>query len=184
MKKTLNIPLTDFVVWETICDVMENSVQLKDEFKKTTLDMKFKSKSKVNNELRRIRHRVKRISREINDLNENILIITKNFYTNKMDEKTFKEVELEIKTEIERLESERQEYELLIGDTLQKNKWLNWIDKYSKKITKLRDTDIDTKKDIVGRLLRRINVDFDEKNKHHILDIRCQIFNWHRHAQT
>ena len=175
MKKTLNIPLTDFVVWETICDVMENSVQLKEDFKKTSLDMKFKSKSKVNNEIRRIRHRIKRISREINDLNENILIITKNFYTNKMDEKTFKEVELEIKTEIERLESERTEYELLIGDTLQKNKWLNWIDKYSKKITKLRDTDIDTKKDIVGRLLRKINVDFDEKNKHNILDIRLKL---------
>ena len=175
MKKTLNIPLTDFVVWETICDVMENSVQLKDDFKKTTLDMKFKSKSKVNNEIRRIRHRIKRISRGVNDLNENILIITKNFYTNKMDEKTFKEVELEIKNEIEKLESERQEYELLIGDTLQKNKWLSWIEKYSKKITKLRDTDIDTKKDIVGRLLKKINVDFDEKNKHHILDIRLKL---------
>ena len=175
MKKTLNIPLTDFMVWESICDVMEDSVLLKEDFKKTSLDMKFKSKSKVNNELRRIRHRIKRISKEINDLNENVLIVTKNYYTNKMDENTFKEVESSIRNEIERLESEREKDELIIGNTLSKNKWLNWIDKYSKKISKLRDTDIDTKKEVIGQLLKRINVDFDEDEKRHILDIRLKL---------
>ena len=86
------------------------------------------------------------------------------------------EVELEIKTEIERLESERQEYELLIGDTLQKNKWLNWIDRYSKKIDKYRDTkDKELMKEVFGEVLQKIFVDWDVDTKEHILDIRLKL---------
>ena len=57
-----------------------------------------------------------------------------------MEEKTYNEVKSSILSEIEKLEVERDSKELTITDTLQQKKWLNWIDRYSKKMGKLRDT--------------------------------------------
>ena len=176
MNRSLNIQHTDFMVWETICDLLENSVRLREEFKSKSLQSKFKSDKEVSNEVRRVRGRIRRISREINDMNENLLLIEKQKWTNKMEEKTYNEVKNSIMNEIQNLESEREDRELTITDTLTQKNWLNWIKRYSKKIEKVRDTfDIQVKKDVLGELLQRINVDWDTEMKEHLLDIRLKL---------
>jgi len=176
MRRTLNIKQTDFMVWESICDLLEDSVQVKEEFKKKSLESKFKSDKEVSNEIRRIRYGIKRISREINDMNENLILIEKQRWTNKMEEKTYNEVKSSILSEIEKLEVERDSKELTITDTLQQKKWLNWIDRYSKKMEKLRDTKkIEEKDDTLSEVLSKIFVDWDEKKKEHILNIRLKL---------
>ena len=176
MNRSVNIKLTDFMVWESICDLLENSVQIKEEFKKKSLESKFKSDKDVLNEIRRIRYGIKKISREINDMNENLVLIEKQRWTNKMEEKTYNEVKSSVLDEIKKLENERDSKELTINDTLQQKKWLNWIDRYSKKMEKLRDTkNIEEKKDTLGEVLSKIFVDWDVKSKEHILDIRLKL---------
>jgi len=176
MRRSLSIKQTDFLVWETICDTLENSSTLKESFKSTQLDTKFKSDKEVKNEVRRVRHNIKRISREINDLNENILSIEKQKWTNKMDEKTYKEVKSSIVESIQELESQRDSKELTITDTLVQKKWLNWIDRYSKKIDKYRDTkEKELMKEVYGEVLSKIYVDWDVETKEHILDIRLKL---------
>jgi len=176
MRRSLSIKQTDFLVWETICDTLENSSTLKESFKNTQLDTKFKSDKEVKNEVRRVRHNIQRISREINDLNENILLIEKQKWTNKMDEKTYKEVKSSIIDNIQELESQRDSKELTITDTLIQKKWLNWIDRYSKKIDKYRDTkDKELMKEVFGEVLQKIFVDWDVDTKEHILDIRLKL---------
>jgi len=176
MRRSLSIKQTDFLVWETICDTLENSSTLKESFKNIQLDTKFKSYKEVKNEVRRVRHNIQRISREINDLNENILLIEKQKWTNKMDEKTYKEVKSSIIDNIQELESQRDSKELTITDTLIQKKWLNWIDRYSKKIDKYRDTkDKELMKEVFGEVLQKIFVDWDVDTKEHILDIRLKL---------
>jgi site-specific DNA recombinase len=176
MRRSLSIKQTDFLVWETICDTLENSSTLKESFKSTQLDTKFKSDKEVKNEVRRVRHNIQRISREINDLNENILLIEKQKWTNKMDEKTYKEVKSSIMENIQELESKRDSKELTITDTLTQKKWLNWIDRYSKKIDKYRDTkDKELMKEVFGEVLQKIFVDWDVETKEHVLDIRLKL---------
>ena len=176
MRRSLSIKQTDFLVWETICDTLENSSTLKESFKSTQLDTKFKSDKEVKNEVRRVRHNIQRISREINDLNENILLIEKQKWTNKMDEKTYKEVKSSIMENIQELESKRDSKELTITDTLVQKKWLNWIDRYSKKIDKYRDTkDKELMKEVFGEVLQKIFVDWDVETKEHVLDIRLKL---------
>jgi DNA invertase Pin-like site-specific DNA recombinase len=176
MNRSINIKLTDFMVWETICDLLENSVQLKEDFKSKSLETKFKSDKDVKNEVRRIRGRISRISREINGMNENLLLIEKEKWTNKMEEKTYNEVKTSILKEIEKLEGERDSKELSIKDTLIQKNWLNWINRYSKKIEKLRETkNIEEKKETLGEVLNKIYVDWDRKSKEHILDIRLKL---------
>ena len=149
---------------------------MKEGFKKTQLDTKFKSDKDVKNEVRRVRHQIKRISREINDLNENMLLIEKQKWTNKMDEKTYKEVKSSILENIQELESQRDSKELTITDTLVQKKWLNWIDRYSKKIDKYRNTKSkDVMRELYGEVLNKIYVDWDEETKEHVLDIRLKL---------
>jgi hypothetical protein len=122
MRRSLSIKQTDFLVWETICDTLENSSTLKESFKSTQLDTKFKSDKEVKNEVRRVRHNIQRISREINDLNENILLIEKQKWTNKMDEKTYKEVKSSIMEKIDK-NRDTKDKELMkevFGEVLQK----------------------------------------------------------------
>jgi len=176
MNRSVNIKLTDFMVWESICDLLENSVQLKEDFKKKSLETKFKSDKEVLNEIRRIRYGIKRISREINNMNENLLLIEKKRWTNKMEEKTYNEVKSSILKEIKKLEVERDVKELTITDTIQQKKWLNWIDRYSKKMGQLRDTeDIEVKKETLGEVLNKIYVDWNKVTKEHILDINLKL---------
>jgi len=176
MNRSVNIKLTDFMVWESICDLLENSVQLKEDFKEKSLESKFKSDKDVSNEIRRIRYGIKRISREINDMNENLILIEKKRWTNKMEEKTYNRVKSSILKEIEKLEVQRDSKELTITDTLLQKKWLNWIDRYSKKMEQLRDTkDIQVKKDTLGEVMKKIYVDWNKETKEHILDITLKL---------
>ena len=176
VRRSLSIKQTDFLVWETLCDTLENSSTLKEGFKNTQLETKFKSDKDVKNEVRRVRHQIKRISREINDLNENMLLIEKQKWTNKMDEKTYNEVKSSIEESIYELESQRDSKELTITDTLVQKKWLNWIDRYSKKIDKYRNTKSkDVMRDVYGEVLNKIYVDWDNETKEHVLDIRLKL---------
>jgi len=176
MNRSINIKLTDFMVWESICELLENSVQLKEDFKKRSLESKFKSDKDVLNEIRRVRYNIKKISREINDMNENLVLIEKERWTNKMEEKTYNQVKSSILKEIEKLELKRDSKELIITDTLLQKNWLNWIDRYSKKIGELRDTkDIEVKKETLGEVLSKIYVDWNKNTKEHILDIRLKL---------
>ena len=176
MRRTLNIIQTDFMVWETVCDTLEKSSTLKEEFKNQQLESKNKSDKDLKNEIRRKRTKINRISREINDLNENLLLIEKQKWTNKMDEKTYKEVKSSILESIQELESERDEVEITITDSLSKKKWLNWIDRYSRKIEKHRNTkSMDIKKDILGEVLNKIIVNWDDEVKEHLLDIQLKL---------
>ena len=109
-------------------------------------------------------------------MNENILLIEKQKWTNKMDEKTYKEVKSSIMENIQELESKRDSKELTITDTLTQKKWLNWIDRYSKKIDKYRDTkDKELMKEVFGEVLQKIFVDWDVETKEHVLDIRLKL---------
>jgi hypothetical protein len=93
-----------------------------------------------------------------------------------MDEKTYKEVKSSIIDNIQELESQRDSKELTITDTLIQKKWLNWIDRYSKKIDKYRDTkDKELMKEVFGEVLQKIFVDWDVDTKEHILDIRLKL---------
>ena len=66
--------------------------------------------------------------------------------------------------------------DLTITDTLTQKKWLNWIDRYSKKIDKYRDTkDKELIKEVFGEVLQKIFVDWDVDTKEHILDIRLKL---------
>ena len=176
MRRTLNIIQTDFMVWETVCDTLEKSSTLKEEFKNQQLESKNKSDKDLKNEIRRKRTKINRISREINDLNENLLLIEKQKWTNKMDVDTYKEVKSSIVESIQELESERDEVEITITDSLSKKKWLNWIDRYSRKIEKHRNTkSMDIKKDILGEVLNKIIVNWDDEVKEHLLDIQLKL---------
>ena len=109
-------------------------------------------------------------------MNENLLLIEKKRWTNKMEEKTYNEVKSSIYKEIEKLEGKRDSKELTITDTLLQKKWLNWIDRYSRKMGKLRDTkNIEEKNDTLGEVLSKIFVDWDEKKKEHILNIKLKL---------
>ena len=51
MRKSLNILQTDFLVWETICDTLEKSSTLKEDFKNEQLESKNKTDKDLKNEV-------------------------------------------------------------------------------------------------------------------------------------
>ena len=176
MNKSLNIEKTDFVVWETICDVFENSNYMKDVFKTKTLKLKLKERDELDKEIRKLKNKVKKIDRDINKINENLLEIDTKYYSRQMTKKHRDGLFSNLQSEVSRLSDNRGMVENEINQNIGERVWVNWIKKYQNKVDGMRKwKDSKRKRETLESLLHKIEVDYDNVKKKHTLDIHLRM---------
>ena len=176
MNKSLNIEKTDFVVWETICDVFENSKYMRDVFKTKTLNMKLKERDDLDKEIRKLKNKVKKIDRDINKINENLLVIDTKYYSRQMTKKHRDGLFTNLTKEVDKLEEVKSEIENDINQNIGERTWVNWIQKYKNKVNNMRKwKDEKKKRETLESVLHKIDVDYDTSKKKHTLDVHLKM---------
>ena len=176
LKKSVNIKQSDLLVWETLCDVFENSVVLKEKMKSDVLSEKETNSKSISNKIRTLKTKLSKVDKKILDLRENIFIVEKDFYTMKKTKQQMLDITTSILDEVDRMERVQNgivsEIEMLSSD---KN-WVDWINKYSKRVNYLRSiTDKKKQRKHLDEFIERIDVDYDDVNKEHLLDIKLKL---------
>ena len=166
LKRSVNINQTDLLVWDTVCDVFENSFVLKEKMKQDTLNTKETNSKSISNKIRSLRNKLSNVDRVITQLRENSYKVETDFYTCKITKERMLELTTEIEKEIDKRMKVQNgittEIEMLSSD---KN-WIDWIKKYENQTERLRSlTDKRKQKKHLDEFIEKIYVDYDEDNK-------------------
>ena len=172
VKRNLNIPRTDEILWNRIVDILSDTIRLKDGLReKTNIGRRLKS-----TEIKKINDKISHFTKVKNQLEKGLVSIESNNILNKFpSEDVYKSLkgDLTKKYNITRLEIESLHNSLSqIGKDEQ---WFTWVDKFGVVIQENRDVPDSVKKDILRTVLDNIIVDYDKVERVHRLIINFRI---------
>jgi hypothetical protein len=176
MKRCLNIPTTDEVLWKNIIDVLGNSVELKEWMSsKTIIGKSLKSKEMVDI-IQNKESKITELTKVLNDLEKGLVKVeTEQILNHYPSIEVYKSLKKELtkkyhltKTEIEEL---RNSLEQIGNDEL----WFDWIERFSEEVKDRQELSDDLKKDFLKLIVKDIIVEYDHTDKVHVLTINFKI---------
>lgn len=166
--RSLNVDETDERVWNTVIDIISNSVLFKESFKSEVME-KQTSFGQSMNERKGLQRQIKKVEKTIDDINDSINSII----VDGVVDKNSKEVQPLIKKfEKKKLELESEKDDLLEQLSLNKKNtiWYDWIKDFGDRIDTLKTEkmdDVDRKKFLEG-VIDTITVKTVDKQTHQL----------------
>tara|TARA_B100002003_G_scaffold228823_1_gene237512 strand:+ start:278 stop:2038 length:1761 start_codon:yes stop_codon:yes gene_type:complete len=172
IKKGMNIHNTDKLVWDTLCEILNDSNLIKEELKSRKLGKKLDTQKEVKKKVKHLTQQRKYLEDKISeyDSREEDLYdwyVKGEISKKRLEElkKKFVELRKEKFEELERMEIDIQSIHNRVG-------WVDWLDKHHKWIRDIETlTDLDKRIEIVNGYVDKIMVNFDNHNNIHILKI-------------
>ena len=170
--KRINTSDLDEMVWNTFLETLSKSSFLKEKIKDEVLGGKYETSSnrkKVNRELRRIK-------KEITQLNDSRKELLKDRYTLRIDDNTFKQIDLSINVELGKL-TEEYNKELRKENFIERrSEWLDWISHFKTEINEYsKVTDMKRRRRILDSYVTKINVNYYKETQQHNVKIHFKI---------
>jgi len=172
MTRSLNIPITDEVVWDTVKDVVVNSNILKEKMKTEMLADKDKHDEEIKGKIRTASDYEKRLVKEIESISSAIAKIETDKVLEKIDNEQFEKIILNLENEITKQKSMLENTRTSINELNNRKNWIDWVSKFKETyedVDKLKNED---KKLYLKGVVDKIDVHFDNQTNNHTLRIR------------
>ena len=172
MNRSLNIPLTDRMVWDLVVDVVKNSAMLKAEFKEEVLKAKFASEEE-NDTVRRKEEKIqKRLARKIEETKTTLADAeTKRLLGEFDDYVVFQKVRNNLQKEIEKTQWELEQSKIRLKEIGNQRKWLDWLSDYVEQVKLNTVVTKERKKEYLDGLIERIEVCLNKQTLNHDLKV-------------
>lgn len=174
MIRSLNIPITDEVVWDTVKEVVINSNVLKEKVKSEMMSDKDKHDDEIKQKLRNITTTTNRTVKDIENIESALAKIQADKVLEKISSDEFDKIKLNLENEITKQRSMLDEYRNTQTDIRNRKNWIDWVSKFKEtyeQVDKLKDED---KKDYLKGVIEKIHVHYDAATNEHTLKIRFQ----------
>lgn len=163
--RSLDIDSTDNLVWETILDVIGNSILFKENFKKDLL--KKGSFELSTQEIKKLKIQIKNIEKKIKEAIEgkNSLVVA-----GIIDKSALKPILLKFEDETRKLRAQKEELLDKIEMKDRNRKWVDWVKEFGDQIDDLKksDTTMDKKRRFLEGVLDKIFVETTSKQTHQL----------------
>lgn len=162
--RSVNIPKTDALIWDTVVDTLSNSQIFKESFKKELLGTNV-SYAVSKTEKRALEKEHKKRFKELQKIRTARSSALAQGLLDKKDikdiQRIFDENERELKTKIEQISTQMSENE-------ESKKWVDWVNKFGEKIDTLKSTELSLseKKQFLEGVLDKIMVKTVDHDKH------------------
>ena len=162
--RSVNIPKTDALIWDTVVDTLSNSQIFKESFKKELLGTNV-SYAVSKTEKRALEKEHKKRFKELQKIRSARSSALAQGLLDKKDikdiQRIFDENERELKTKIEQISTQMSENE-------ESKKWVDWVNKFGEKIDTLKSTELSLseKKEFLEGVLDKIMVKTVDHDKH------------------
>jgi len=166
-RRSLVVEDSDSLVWNSIIDVIENSVLFKEEEKKKIL--KDNNFSQNNEDIKKLKIREKKLEKELKFVRDTELKVESEILLKKRDKKDCEILFNDIENETNRIKESLESIRNLIKGSNEKNDWIDWVNEFGKNIKKIRnENNFDIKKKFLNGLVDRIIVNYVDKNTHNL----------------
>lgn len=165
--KSIRKNLLDDFIWDTLCNTLFNSHQVKEDMKQKLLG------SNTSYTTRTFNNNIKRLSKTLYQLKENQLEIHKEKVTLKIDEKTYKVLNETIQEEMNRVMVEINKNQMKVDTLKQRGKWIDWVEEHNNRINQIRGVkDYKGRLEIIQHYLHEVMIlDYDDDTKRHSFSI-------------
>ena len=172
MNRSLNIPITDMMVWELVMDVVAESTILKHEFKEEVLKAKYAGDEE--NEARRKKEELlqNRLLKRLDGAKTTLADVeTKRLLGEYDDYAVFSKIKNNLKKEIDKAQWDLEQSRLRVRELSSEKKWLDWLGEYGQALNLATNFADEKKKEYLDGLLERIEVELDKETLTHNLKV-------------
>ena len=174
--RSINIPQTEELVWNTLVDTLENSHILKEQIKGTTLSKKLTDETDVKKEKRTLLREIKKTEKEVVGMDKRLTELFKNYTLGRINRTQLDEIELVIVDEKTELMNSISNKRIEIQNLQDKIGWVDWLNKHKSWITDLsKITDYKGRTKILDKYLDKVVVYWNKKTNNHSFRLRLKL---------
>jgi DNA invertase Pin-like site-specific DNA recombinase len=175
MSRSLNIPETDKLVWDSVIDVHKKSSILKEEVKWKILEESGAPLAKSEAELKTIERQIKHQQKVLVQTKESQAELLLNHTTGKIKAEIYNLALVRSNEEIHNLEVKIANLQLQLKGGNESRKWVNWLQDFGQFLDRKKELGEEEKKQYLTGLIEVIKVKYDEKKNLHELSIQFQL---------
>jgi len=170
MKRSLNIPRTDTLVWSNIMTVLQDSDYLKQKAYLTIGgDKDIKEEQAKETKLQ------KKLKTKLQSIEETLAQITTNRLLQDVDEKTYLKTQENLHTAKSDVTDKLEKSRVRLKDMGNREKWLDGITRFLDHLENMETQTDEQKKYFLSLFIERIDVSYDAKTKDHTLIIKFRL---------
>ena len=171
MNKSLNIPITDEFVWNSVKKAVQQSSILKEGFKNEVLNQKFSSDDEIKQELKNLKVKSNRLKSELTQVQTSIANVETSNMMKKYDEVVYQKMSENLGQALDKKKDEIEQTRIRIKELGKEQKWLDWVEKYADQVGELGDYTDAQRKEYLEGIVDSIKVSLDQHTKDHHLDV-------------
>ncbi|WP_028284056.1 recombinase family protein, partial [Olleya marilimosa] len=176
MKRCLNIPNTDGILWNKIIEILTNTAEIKDVLKQKTLI----GSSFDTNEVKRV---IELNEAEILELTKTkttierglVEIESRNILQEFSSEQVYKLLKKDLAIKLKQVKLKIEGLRSKLRQLGTEQKWFDWVDNFSEHIKTQTNISDEMKKEFLKVIIDKITVNYDNENKLHLLNINFKI---------
>ena len=178
IKKSINIPNTDGIVWDTLVKILSDSHRVKQIIKESEWEKRKYLKTNVDSDKikRKLNKKKKNLLSKIKELDERNEENREWYLTGKVSKSQYEKGERLVEKSKSKIWSEYRTIDLDIQNIKNKKLWIDWLNTHESWVKNIHQIDSpDEQKEIVREYIDRIVVKFNEEKNHHILRVGLKL---------
>ena len=175
MSRSLNIPETDKLVWDSVINVHKKSSILKEEVKWKILEESGVPLAKSEAELKTIERQIKHQQKVLVQTKESQAELLLNHASGKIKTEIYNLALTRSNEEIHNLEVKIANLQLQLKGGNESRKWVNWLQDFGQFLDRKKELGEEEKKKYLTGLIEVIKVKYDDKQNKHQLSIQFQL---------
>jgi hypothetical protein len=125
MHRSLNIPITDKFVWDTVMDTVSQSSTLKEGFKEEILHSKYAGDAETNRELKNLKTKSNRLKKDLQQVHSSIADVETNNLLKRYDAEVYSKIKSNLDTELKTKKDEIEQTRIRIKELGNHKRWLD-----------------------------------------------------------
>ena len=176
MKRCLNIPTTDKIVWNKIVDILGDTMKMKDTLKEKTIIGKSITSKEVKKIIKEKDEKITELTKTKNKLEKGLVTIeTENILNKYPSIEVYKTLKRDVTKKYNQILSEIEDVKNSLKQLGNDELWLDWIDRFSTEMNDNRELSEPSKKELLKLIIEKISVEYDTNQMIHILTIFFKI---------
>ena len=175
MERSLNIPETDQLVFQTVTDIHKESSTLKEEVKWKILKENNAPLAKTEEDIKLLERNLKKQQKELDNAKQAQADLVLSHHSGEIKADIYKRAFQNSKDRVNELEVLIANTQLQLKGNVDNKKWVDWVKLYGQQITNKRELSDEEKKAYLAGLIETISVKYIKAKNEHELTIQFNL---------
>jgi len=174
--KSINVDVTDTLVWNELLLTFKNSYIIKEEFKKKYLSKIYDERKRPKTQIEKYNQLIKTHQSQIRKLKNSRIELFERKIELEMTDSTYIRLERNLNTKINKLNEKISDTTIEIQNINKSIQWYDWFEDFETHYNTIKNyKTIDERKSFINKFVEKIDVNYDHISKTHTLNIYFKI---------